>query len=85
MRIQSTKGLPVKLMFATETRRKISSTKSFRPLLNAGGQLDPFQKLFSTVLKWQKAEKRIMDGTFLELNAEKTQAEVNLASFTQCT
>ena len=41
-----------------------------------GGQLDPFLRLFSTILKWQKAEKKIMDGTFLELNAEKTQAEV---------
>ena len=41
-----------------------------------GGQLEPFQRLFSTIMKWQKAEKKIMDGTFLELNAEKTQAEV---------
>ena len=38
--------------------------------------MDPFQRLFSTVQKWQKADKRIMDGTFIELNAEKTQAEV---------
>ena len=38
--------------------------------------LEPYQKLFTTVYKWQKAEKRIMDGAFLELNAEKTQAEV---------
>eukprot|EP00731_Ephydatia_muelleri_P021583 Em0014g174a len=37
---------------------------------------EPYQKLFSTVLKWQKAEKKLMDGLFTELNAENTQAEV---------
>ncbi|CAI8001099.1 Dynein heavy chain 7, axonemal, partial [Geodia barretti] len=52
------------------------SQSTYPQLDTIGGQLDPFQKLFSTILKWQKAEKRIMDGTFLELNAEKTQAEV---------
>lgn len=39
---------------------------------------EPYQKLFSTVLKWQKAEKKLMDGLFTELNAENTQAEVCL-------
>ena len=39
-------------------------------------QLDPDQRLFTTVFKWQKAEKKFMDGAFLELNAEDTQAEV---------
>ena len=39
-------------------------------------QLDPYQRLFTTVFKWQKAEKKFMDGAFLELNAEDTQAEV---------
>ena len=47
-----------------------------------GGQLDPFQRLFSTILRWQKTEKRIMDGTFLELNAEKTQSEVHTHTHT---
>ena len=44
--------------------------------------MDPFQRLFSTILRWQKTEKRIMDGTFLELNAEKTQSEVNIHTHT---
>ena len=38
--------------------------------------LDPYQKLFSTILKWQKAEKKFMDGAFQDLGAETTQAEV---------
>lgn len=40
--------------------------------------LEPYQKLFTTIFKWQRTEKRFMDGTFLELNAEETQAEVHL-------
>lgn len=39
-------------------------------------QLEPYQRLFSTVFKWQKAEKKFMDGAFLDLNAEETQSEV---------
>lgn len=39
--------------------------------------LEPYQKLFTTIFKWQRTEKRLMDGTLLELNAEDTQAEVN--------
>ena len=38
--------------------------------------LEPFMHLFSMVLKWQKAEKKFMDGTFLEIDAEDTQAKV---------
>ena len=38
--------------------------------------LEPFVHLFWTVLKWQKAEKKFMDGTFLEIDAEDTQAKV---------
>lgn len=41
------------------------------------GMIEPYQKLFTTVLRWQKAEKKIMDGAFLDLNAEETQAEVD--------
>lgn len=39
--------------------------------------VEPYQKLFTTILRWQKAEKKIMDGAFLDLNAEETQAEVD--------
>ncbi|KAK3752207.1 hypothetical protein QZH41_008048 [Actinostola sp. cb2023] len=38
--------------------------------------IEPYQKLFSVVVKWQKVEKKWMDGAFLELNAESTEAEV---------
>jgi hypothetical protein len=33
-------------------------------------------KLFSTVLKWQRAEKKWMDGDFMELEPELIEAEV---------
>ncbi|CAB3982986.1 dynein heavy chain 12, axonemal-like, partial [Paramuricea clavata] len=37
--------------------------------------IDPFMKLFSTVLKWQRAEKKWMDGDFMELEPELIEAE----------
>ena len=40
--------------------------------------LEPYQRLFNTVFRWQKADKRLMDGAFLELNAENTEAEVSV-------
>lgn len=40
--------------------------------------IEPYQKLFSIVVKWQRAEKKWMDGAFLELNAETTEAEVSM-------
>ena len=45
--------------------------------------LEPYQKLFTTIFKWQRTEKKFMDGAFLELNAEETQAEVR-NSHVQC-
>ncbi|PKU33047.1 dynein heavy chain axonemal [Limosa lapponica baueri] len=48
------------------------------PLLsNLKVEIEPYQKLFHLILKWQKAEKRWMDGTFLELNGESMEAEVD--------
>lgn len=38
--------------------------------------IDPYFRLFSTVRKWQISEKKWMDGSFLELNSEKVEAEV---------
>ena len=40
--------------------------------------VEPYMKLFSTVVKWQRAEKKWMDGAFQELNAETTEAEVQV-------
>ena len=40
--------------------------------------IDPYMKLFSTVLKWQRAEKKWMDGDFLDLQSEIIEAEVRL-------
>ena len=52
-------------------------TPSTYPQLDSiHGMLEPYQKLFTTVFRWQKAERKFMDGAFLELNAENTQAEV---------
>ena len=38
--------------------------------------LEPYHKLFTSIFKWQRTEKKFMDGAFQELNAEETQAEV---------
>uniref|UniRef100_A0A8C9V3D7 Dynein axonemal heavy chain 12 n=1 Tax=Scleropages formosus TaxID=113540 RepID=A0A8C9V3D7_SCLFO len=38
--------------------------------------LEPYQKLFGLVQKWQRAEKRWMDGSFLDLNGESILQEV---------
>jgi len=37
---------------------------------------DPFSKLFTIVYKWQKAEKKYMDGDF-RLEAEKIDFETD--------
>ncbi|KAI5612480.1 dynein heavy chain 12, axonemal isoform X1 [Silurus asotus] len=37
---------------------------------------EPYQKMFGLVLKWQRTEKRWMDGSFLDLNGESIEAEV---------
>uniref|UniRef100_H3B7G7 Dynein axonemal heavy chain 12 n=1 Tax=Latimeria chalumnae TaxID=7897 RepID=H3B7G7_LATCH len=39
--------------------------------------IEPFQKLFGLALKWQRTEKRWMDGAFLELNGESMETEVD--------
>ncbi|XP_068019795.1 dynein axonemal heavy chain 12 isoform X1 [Melanerpes formicivorus] len=39
--------------------------------------IEPYQKLFTLILKWQQAEKRWMDGTFLELNGESVEVETD--------
>eukprot|EP00105_Crassostrea_gigas_P043640 XP_019927788.1 PREDICTED: dynein heavy chain 12, axonemal isoform X3 [Crassostrea gigas] len=40
-------------------------------------QVEPFYRLFNIVLKWQKAEKKWMDGAFMDLDAEQVEAEVD--------
>ena len=42
--------------------------------------IEPYQRLFSTVVKWQRAEKKWMDGAFLELDSEAVEAEVSYQS-----
>uniref|UniRef100_A0A803SP16 Dynein axonemal heavy chain 12 n=1 Tax=Anolis carolinensis TaxID=28377 RepID=A0A803SP16_ANOCA len=39
--------------------------------------IDPYQKLFVFILKWQRTEKRWMDGAFSDLNGEKMETEVD--------
>ncbi|XP_043934432.1 dynein axonemal heavy chain 12 [Protopterus annectens] len=39
--------------------------------------IEPYQKLFSFVLKWQRTEKRWMDGAFSDLNGEIMEAEID--------
>ena len=46
------------------------------PLLDAvKNNLDPFNRLFNTVYKWQRNEKKWNDGAFLDLNSESVEAE----------
>ncbi|XP_010136445.1 PREDICTED: dynein heavy chain 12, axonemal-like, partial [Buceros rhinoceros silvestris] len=40
-------------------------------------EIEPYQKLFHLILKWQRTEKRWMDGTLLELNSESIEAETD--------
>ncbi|NXG35216.1 DYH7 protein, partial [Dromaius novaehollandiae] len=48
------------------------------PLLNGVKvEIEPYQKLFGLILKWQRTEKRWMDGDFLELNGESMEAEID--------
>ncbi|XP_019508320.1 PREDICTED: dynein heavy chain 12, axonemal [Hipposideros armiger] len=39
--------------------------------------IEPFQKFFNLVLKWQRTEKRWMDGGFLDLNGESMETDVD--------
>uniref|UniRef100_A0A8B9LHE3 Dynein axonemal heavy chain 12 n=1 Tax=Astyanax mexicanus TaxID=7994 RepID=A0A8B9LHE3_ASTMX len=39
--------------------------------------IEPYQKVFGLVLKWQRTEKRWMDGSFLDLNGESMEAELD--------
>ncbi|XP_073521940.1 dynein axonemal heavy chain 12-like [Phyllobates terribilis] len=39
--------------------------------------IEPYQKLFALIYKWQKTEKKWIDGTFLDLNGESMEAEVD--------
>ncbi|XP_046897139.1 dynein axonemal heavy chain 12 [Hypomesus transpacificus] len=39
--------------------------------------IEPYQKLFALVLKWQRTEKRWIDGSFLDLNGESMEVEVD--------
>ena len=39
--------------------------------------IEPYARLFNTVLKWQKAQKKWTDGSFLELNAIQIETDIN--------
>ncbi|XP_073501399.1 dynein axonemal heavy chain 12-like [Phyllobates terribilis] len=39
--------------------------------------IEPYQKLFALINKWQKTEKKWIDGAFLDLNGESMEAEVD--------
>uniref|UniRef100_A0A8C6FPB3 Dynein axonemal heavy chain 12 n=1 Tax=Moschus moschiferus TaxID=68415 RepID=A0A8C6FPB3_MOSMO len=38
--------------------------------------IEPYQKFFNLVLKWQRTEKRWMDGGFLDLNGEAMETDI---------
>ncbi|XP_074055007.1 dynein axonemal heavy chain 12 isoform X8 [Macrotis lagotis] len=39
--------------------------------------IEPYQKFFNFILKWQRTEKRWMDGGFLDLNGESMETDVD--------
>ncbi|XP_037539995.1 dynein heavy chain 12, axonemal [Nematolebias whitei] len=39
--------------------------------------MEPYQKLFGFVLKWQRTENRWMDGSFLELDGESMEVQLD--------
>ncbi|KAM8930418.1 dynein axonemal heavy chain 12 [Pelodytes ibericus] len=39
--------------------------------------IEPYQKIFAVIAKWQRTEKKWMDGAFLDLNGESMEAEVD--------
>ncbi|XP_045146064.1 dynein axonemal heavy chain 12 [Echinops telfairi] len=39
--------------------------------------IEPYHKFFTLILKWQRTEKRWMDGGFLDLNGEGMEADVD--------
>ncbi|XP_073448349.1 dynein axonemal heavy chain 12 [Aquarana catesbeiana] len=39
--------------------------------------IDPYQKLFAIIYKWQRTEKKWIDGAFLDLNGESMEAELD--------
>uniref|UniRef100_A0A8C8DLQ1 Dynein axonemal heavy chain 12 n=1 Tax=Oryzias sinensis TaxID=183150 RepID=A0A8C8DLQ1_9TELE len=40
-------------------------------------QMEPYQKVFECILKWQHTESRWMDGSFLDLNGETMETQVD--------
>ena len=40
-------------------------------------EIEPYARLFTTVLKWQKAEKKWMDGAFLDLNSLQIKDDID--------
>ena len=40
-------------------------------------EIEPYARLFNTVLKWQKAEKKWMDGAFLDLNSLQIRGDID--------
>ncbi|NXE11184.1 DYH7 protein, partial [Lophotis ruficrista] len=64
--------------FINKEETLLDQSLSDFPLLNIlKAEIEPYQKLFNLVLKWQRTEKRWMDGTFLELCGETMEAEVD--------
>uniref|UniRef100_A0A8C5R657 Dynein axonemal heavy chain 12 n=1 Tax=Leptobrachium leishanense TaxID=445787 RepID=A0A8C5R657_9ANUR len=50
---------------------------SYPELESLKANIEPYQKIFNLIYKWQRTEKRWMDGAFLDLNGESMEAEVD--------
>ena len=77
-KVQFHLGRPVKELINKNPHKYFQTIQSGEGKMKSN--IDPYARLFNTVLKWQKAEKKWTDGSFLELNAEQIESDINAFS-----
>ncbi|XP_075239189.1 dynein axonemal heavy chain 7-like isoform X2 [Convolutriloba macropyga] len=55
---------------------KVNEPTEFPEVEEINAVIEPYQRLFATVSKWMKTERKWMDGAFLDLNSETISNEV---------
>ncbi|KAI3387241.1 hypothetical protein SNEBB_002654 [Seison nebaliae] len=64
--------------WVNQEEEQFNMQKTEYPLLNTiRVMLEPYLRLFNTILRWQRDEKKWYDGAFLELNSERVENEVD--------
>ncbi|XP_015730363.1 dynein heavy chain 12, axonemal isoform X2 [Coturnix japonica] len=83
--VADVRGLQKRIQEADETIAFINKEENLLkwrpsdfPLLgNIKTDIEPYMKVFHLILKWQRSEKRWLDGDFMELNGETMEAELD--------